>query len=93
MENSSHIFDKNYFNLLTMYILKNKQLYDQVMENPSIIKTMTLKLPEYYYQYDYGFPNLNYCVYEFGTEEQRKERIYKMYYADDAEKNWFKLIR
>ena len=92
MEGGSYIFGKNYFNLLTMYILKNRELYEKVVKNPLIIQESNFELPNHYYQYDYAFPNLNFCVYMFGDDKIRKERIKKMYYTDNKGKEWFKLI-
>jgi len=93
IEGSANIFSKNYFNVLTMMIFLNRTLYEQIMLNPLMLKTMDLNIPEYYYQFDYGFPNLNLCVYKFGDETTRIDRINKMYYADDMGNNWFKLIK
>lgn len=93
MEGSSDIFSKNYFNLLTSHILFSKKLYEEVMNNPLSIKNKDIKLSEYYYQYDYGFPNLNYCKYLIGSENDRLERIKKMYYnINNPYKYWFKII-
>ena len=95
MEGSSDIFSKNYFNLLTMHILFSKKLYKDVMNDPFLIKKKNIELAEFYYQYDYAFPNLNCCKYLIGTEKNRKHRIYKMYYDKDKKigKSWFKLIK
>lgn len=90
-EGSAPIFSKNYFNLYTMTILFNQNLYQQVMENPYSIKTLHIDLPEYYYQLDYAFPNLNFITYDFGTEEERLQRILKMYYHNNH-KYWYKLL-
>ena len=96
LEGSSGIFSKNYFNLLTMTILFNRKLYENVMKNPYKLITHRLidKLLDntHYYQMDYGFPNLNMCVYTFGTKEDRTNRIKKMYYSKNPEKYWKKLI-
>jgi hypothetical protein len=95
MEGSSHIFTKNYFNLLSTMILFDRQLYEKVMRNPFYIVDHNIKLSDYYYQYDYPFPNLNYCIYSFGTKEDYLNRIKLMYYNDNnpKDKYWFKLIR
>lgn len=95
IEGSSHIFGKNYFNLLTMTILFDKELYEEIMTKPYTIKYKHVKLSEFYYEYDYGFPNLNFCTYQFGSEEDRQRRIKKMYfyYGKKADKYWFKLIK
>ena len=99
IEGSFPIFSKNYFNLLTSSILFNKPVYEKVMDNPynlsSIIKGFDIKfvLPEHYYEYDYGFPNLNYCIYKTGHKKDRLKRIEKMYYCENCEKNWFRIIR
>lgn len=89
MEGSSEIFNKNNFNLVTMHIFMNHEIYERLMNDPSDYKK--LELPEYYYQFDYGFPNINTCVYKFGTDETRKYRIKKLYF-DGKSENWVKLI-
>lgn len=92
MEGASDIFSKNYFNLLTMYILRNKKLYTKIISSPLKIKELNITLPTHYYQYDYPFPNLNFCTYYFGTEEERKERIKKLYYEMGSKDQWFSLL-
>lgn len=92
MEGSSHIFDKNKFNLLTFTILFNKKLYMEIMRDPYEIKNKDIELSEYYYQYDYGFPNLNLCTYNFNTLENQLYRIKQMYYDNKNGKYWVKLI-
>jgi len=94
MEGSSVIFDKNYFNLLTMTILFDRELYEKIMKNPFTLKNTKIQLSNFYYQYDYGFPNLNFCTYKFGTKKDRLDRIKKMYYYDgkNRSKYWKKLI-
>lgn len=91
MEGSSDIFSKNSFNLYTMTVLLNRDLYERVMSDPHNIKNLDIELPHYYYQYDYGFPNLNYCAFNVGDKEFKLNRINKMYYNKDAS-HWFKLI-
>jgi hypothetical protein len=93
MEGSSHIFEKNYFNLLTMSILYDRRLYEKIMSNPYDIMNIEFNVHERYYQLDYPFPNLNYCTYYFGNEELRKKRIERMYYTDNKGGTWFKLIK
>ena len=86
MSGSSHIFSKNYFNLLTIEILFDKKKYEKIMKNPYSIKYdkfIRKVMESHYYQLDYGFPNLNYCTYTFGTKEDRMNRIRKMYYDHD----------
>lgn len=94
IEGSSEIFSKNYFNLLTISILFDRDLYKEIMHRPYKIKNKKFELSNYYYEYDYGFPNLNYCVYTFGTLADRMERIKKMYYSEKPKATWwFRLIR
>jgi len=94
IEGSADIFDKNYFNSYTMQILFNKKLYYKIMKNPIIIKDLKIDLPEFFYQYDYAFPNINYCVYKFGSKNDRYNRIKKMYYIKEKPKSkyWYKII-
>jgi len=91
MEGSSNIFNQNKFNLLTMYIFMNRRLYERIIQNPKEYKEIMDDLPEYYYQYDYGFPNINLCCYRIGIDDNRKYRIKKMYYEKNPE-NWVKII-
>lgn len=93
MEGSSNIFNNsNNFNLLTLDILFNRELYEDVMGNPiDKKKIQSISLPKYYYQLDYGFPNLNCCQYSIGTSENKIERIQKMYYNGNYD-YWYKLL-
>jgi hypothetical protein len=94
MEGSSDIFSKNWFNLLSFHILFDQDLYEQVMENPFTIRDETISLSQYYYQYDYGFPNLNVCAHSFGSKEDNIRRIKKMYYntSSNKAKHWYRII-
>ncbi len=94
IEGSSYIFGKNYFNLLTISILFDRELYEEVMRKPYILNFMKIKLSKYYHQMDYGLPNINFCTYQIGHKEDMLERIEKMYYykGDKYDKYWFKLI-
>lgn len=94
MEGSADIFKKNKFNLLTNMILFKRKLYEKIMiiNNFSNILYETIKLPEYYHQLDYGFPNINYCTYNCGNYNFKMKRISKMYYDDKYDKNWYKII-
>lgn len=89
-EGSSNIFSKNYFNLLTIFILFNRKIYEAVMKDTYNFKNHKITLPEFYFQYDFGFPNLNFCTYSFGTEKDRLDRIKKFYYSNYK---WTKLIK
>lgn len=91
IEGSSDIFYKNKFNLYTATVLSNRGLYELVMQNPQRI--LEIEIPEFYYEYDYPFPNLNYGKPFIYTKKYRLQRIQNMYYDTDAERNWFKLIR
>lgn len=93
MEGSSEILSKNWFNLYITTILFNRDLYEKIMRKPYRIKKYKIELSSYYYQYDYGFPNLNYCVYSIGNKEYKLDRIQKIYYnwTNDF-KYWNKLI-
>jgi len=93
-EGSSSIFSENLFNLMTMTIFLNKKMYKYITHNPLLIKSINIQFPKYYDQQDYSFPNLNLCVYKFGTKKDRLDRINKMYYNKDGNKSkyWFRLI-
>ena len=94
MEGSSEIFCKNYFNLLSMTILFDRDLYEKIIRDSFDIKYLKIKLPEYYYQNDYPFPNLNSCIYICGNKREKMNRIKKMYFNTDGpiDKYWFKII-
>lgn len=93
MDGSSDIFSKNFYNVYCMMILFDKNLYEEIMKDPYQIKNKSIELSNYYFQYDYGFPNLNLCVYTFGDKEYRINRIKKMYYNySDNYKYWYKII-
>lgn len=93
MEGSSEIFGKNFFNLYTMTILFDRNLYEKIMVNPYRAQKYEIELSKYYYQYDYGFPNLNYCAYSIGNNEYKLNRIKKIYYNKSNEfEHWYKLI-
>ena len=91
MEGSADIFTKNDFNLCCSVAFYNRDLYEKTMENPRIIHE--LELPHFYYQYDYPFPNINYVKPFIQTDNYRIKRIKKMYYDDDAERQWFVLLK
>ena len=99
IEGSSTIFSKNYFNLLTATILFNRKLYEKIMKYPYSVKYQKFirkLLDSHYFQLDYAFPNLNYCVYTFGTKEDRIDRIKKMYYSHSPRQQarmWSELIK
>jgi hypothetical protein len=101
IEGSSEIFSKNYFNLLIWTIMFSKNLYEKVMKDPfSFFDKKNgnhMNVPEFYYQRDYPFPNINSCVHIFGSHEDRVERIKKMYYYkkkdEPKDKYWFRIIR
>ncbi len=91
MEGSSSIFSKNYFNLMTSHIMMERHLYEKIVRNPFIIKTIDIPISEFYYQYDYGFPNLSFCNYSIGSDKYKLKRIKKLLYNDD-DKYWFRII-
>ncbi|MCJ7636476.1 MAG: hypothetical protein MUO21_03220 [Nitrososphaeraceae archaeon] len=100
MDGSSYIFNNsNEFNLLTLTILFNRQLYEEIMDNEldseldheKLKELKKIELPHYYYQLDYCFPNVNCCHHNLGTKEDWMERIRKMYYTDSSE-YWYKLM-
>lgn len=89
MESSANIFHQNIFNLTSFTIFFQRNLYEKVIRNPFYIFKTKINLPLFYYQQDYAFPNLNMCVYEIGTKEQKMKRIKKMYFENNSENNWF----
>jgi hypothetical protein len=96
MEGSSPIFSKNYFNLLSVRIFTDRTLYEKVMKTPFYIVNNDITLPEFYFQYDYPFPNLNLCEWNFieSTSKTRMERIYRMYFhRENPQRHWVKLMK
>lgn len=92
IECSSNIFSKNYFNLYTSTISSSRKLYEKTMTYPYKEGTHPVQLPDFYYESDYAFPNINYCVYNIDNNETRLEKIKKMYFDTGAVKNWYKLF-
>lgn len=89
VEGSLDVLAKNSFNLVTGTLLFNRKLYESVMKDPLKILTIKIKYPKYYYQLDYVFPNLNFSVYLNRSFNERLCYVQKMYYASNAETNWF----
>jgi hypothetical protein len=89
MEGSPDIFTKDKLNVFTLFVLLNRKLYEKIMINPKKIKK--IQIPYFYYQQDYGFPNLNCCSYSIDDKKSKIKRIKKMYY-NDSQKYWFRLI-
>jgi len=94
MEGSAMIFSKNYFNLLTSHLMMNRSLYEKVLNDPFQIRRINVPISEYYQQFDYGFPNLNYCVYSVGSKKDKLRKIKKMYFyqGKKIDSYWFKVI-
>lgn len=92
MEGNNYIFTKNEFNIKTWIPFKsnNCTLYDSIMNDPK--KITFIDIPKYYYSYDYPFPNLNFGKPFIYSEKFRKYRINQLYYSDNCEENWFKLL-
>jgi len=91
-EGSSDAYSKNYFNLLTMVIFYNRTLYEQIMTEPFLVRSMDIHIPEIYYQLDYGFPNINSMIYDIG-KSRKIERIKKLYYSEHWDRYWFDVIQ
>lgn len=91
IEGSAPIFNKNKFNLYTSVVFFNRSLYEKIMDN-NIEGIKDIAIPNYYYEYDYPFPNLNFGKPFIHTKKYRIDKIRKMYYDQNAEKNWFKLL-
>lgn len=90
MEGSPDMLNKNNDNCMAMHILLDRNLYEKVMGNQ--IEIADIKLPEYYLELDYGFPNFNFSRHNIGSKKYRMKRIKKMLYCDDCEKNWYQVI-
>jgi len=95
IEGSSKIFSKNDFNLLTSTIMNNRNIYEQYMNNDIGLANVkkNINYPEFYYQFDYPFPNMNLCIKCNSDSNYKLKKIKKMYYDNDQDKYWFKLIK
>jgi hypothetical protein len=92
MEGSSEIFSKNFFNLYSITILFNRKFYEKIVKNPLMVNSLKIEQDLFYNQNDYGFPNLNFCAFDLGSEKLKMKRIKKMYYSKHDAKYWFRLI-
>lgn len=91
-EGSLEGLKKNELNLIISKIFFDDNEYEKFIKNSNKIPEK-IKLPKYYYEFDYGFPNLNYSAYNIGSKEYKIKKIQKMYYEKESEKNWYKLIK
>ena len=92
LEGSCKLFDKNNMNRTIQKIFFDRNLYEKIMNDPLILNTIETEQREFYYQMDYAFPNLNICKPFLYDQDQRIERINKMYYVPDCQKNWFEIM-
>jgi len=94
IHNSSLIFNNNNLNEIISFVIQNRKIYESIILNPSLINNKNIiQIPEFYFQFDYGLPNINYSIYHFGSIEYRKKRINKMYFSTNPEKYWYKIIK
>jgi len=91
-EGSSSVLMKNYFNLYSFTIFHTRNIYEEFMKDPYNNVNIDIILPQFYHEQTYPFPNLNFCSYKLGTQNDRKERIRKMYY-NGTDEYWFSLIK
>lgn len=81
----------NSIDLLMSSIIINRTLYETIMINYNSINEFDLKPYNNTIEFDYPFPNLNTIKGFTKSYEERIENIIKMYYVENAEKNWFSL--
>jgi hypothetical protein len=83
----------NEFNILTSFILTNRNIYEKIMIKPMEYKNIEPIKPNYF-EFDYPFPNIHYCQYQIGSNSDRLNRIKKYYYHDGekVDKWWYKFI-
>ena len=89
--NSIFINDKTRSTILSRKILsvfRNKEDYNKLINNSNYLKKLK-PLPEYYYSYDYPFPNVNLFFYNQNSKEIWLKNIKSLYYTND-DKYWFK---
>ena len=73
---------------LIMSYLINKKTYENKMLN----KKIKIKKYNYYYPFDYPLPNVNICFYNKNKKQSLIKRIKLMYYNEDKDDYWYKLI-
>jgi hypothetical protein len=83
----------NDLDLLLFSIMINRSLYETIMSNINKITLDYLnELIEYPYdmdiEFDYAFPNFNTIKPFTYTDDERLNKIKKMYYSNDSEANW-----
>ena len=68
-------------------VFKNREDYNKLMKNSNYLKELE-PLPEYYYSYDYPFPNVNLFFYNQNNKEVWLKNIKRLYYSND-DKYWY----
>ena len=91
-EGSSNILQKNSNNARLGQIIQNRKLYEKIMNNPHSYDYKKIKIPEFYYEFDYAYPNLNLSFYKDSDKKSKMSRIELMYYSNNCERNWFHVI-
>lgn len=100
MEGTIKFLVENEFNLVTTIIFLNRKIYENIIKsilsnsNKEIkekIDEIKKNKPQFYYQLDYFFPNINYCCYSIGDKNEWIKRIKKYYYKKNDDE-WFNII-
>lgn len=100
MEGTINFLIENEFNLITTIIFFNREIYENIIKkilsnnNKEIereINKIIKNKPQFYYQLDYFFPNINYCCYSTGDKNEWIKRI-KKYYYNENDNEWFNII-
>jgi len=68
-------------------VFKNREDYNKLIKNSNYLKELE-PLPDYYYSYDYPFPNVNLFFYNQNNKEVWLKNIKRLYYSND-DKYWY----
>ena len=79
----------NDLDLLIASIMINRSLYETIMSETINLSDIEIQPYNNPIEFDYPYPNLNTIKSFTCTKKQRIENIHKMYYENNAEKNWF----
>lgn len=78
----------NDLDLLVSSIMQNRSIYETIMSENSFIYDIEIEPYNNNIEFDYPYPNLNTIKYFQQNKKQRLHNINKLYYSENAEKNW-----
>ena len=91
-EGSSNILSSNKNNAQIGKIFQKRKKYEKIMSDPYNYNYDKIKIPEFYYEFDYAYPNLNLSVYKVDSKINQIKRIKDMYFIENCERNWFRIL-